>query len=195
MLQGDSWLIRRRYREFRELHDHLKLKYPDILPQIPGKRLWGNSDPDFVKERQEGLQRYMDNLLDMEPECSTKFFRLFLEIRDAPKDSRRPSDGSSHRSTPITAPTLHINHPPTPTIQDKKLIFQEVQDALFDLSATPTLLEPAEVDQRHAKYSELFNRYVASARFKAYSAPAPISPVSALNQKFDVPEGVLVNLK
>ena len=32
--KGESWLIRRRYREFRDLHDHLKLKYGDSLPNV-----------------------------------------------------------------------------------------------------------------------------------------------------------------
>jgi hypothetical protein len=55
-----SWLVRRRYKEFRELHDHLKLKYPERIPAIPGKKLWGNQDPDFVRQRQDQLQVYMN---------------------------------------------------------------------------------------------------------------------------------------
>ncbi|KAF4704533.1 hypothetical protein FOZ62_007722, partial [Perkinsus olseni] len=30
---GDKWTVSRRYREIRELHDHLKLKYPDRIPK------------------------------------------------------------------------------------------------------------------------------------------------------------------
>ena len=197
--EGDSWLIRRRYREFRELHDHLKLKYPDSLPsvslnpllslyiQIPGKRLWGNQDPDFVKERQDGLQRYMDSLLDIEPECSTKFFRLFLEIRDAPKQPRQ-SDRPSGPSAPSIAEA------PAPPSDDRKRIFQEVQEALFDLSAAPTLLEPAEVQQRHQRYLEIFNRCVASSEgtLAPYVAPAPVLPAVASPKP--QPQGVIVNL-
>lgn len=55
-----SWLVRRRYKEYRELHDHLKLKYPERMPSIPGKKLWGNQDPDFVRQRQDQLQVYMN---------------------------------------------------------------------------------------------------------------------------------------
>ena len=38
------------YREIRELHDHLKLKYPDRIPPIPPKRIFGNNDPAYITD-------------------------------------------------------------------------------------------------------------------------------------------------
>ena len=136
--RGESWLIRRRYREFRDLHDHLKLKYGENLPQIPGKRLWGNQDPSFVQERQEGLQRYLDGVLALEPDCSTKYLRRFLEIRDQP------------RSPTAVAPATAT------TIDEKKNVFKTCQEALFDLSASPTLIDPAEAEQLRLRYAEIW---------------------------------------
>lgn len=34
LANGDKWTVSRRYREIRELHDHLKLKYPDRIPKV-----------------------------------------------------------------------------------------------------------------------------------------------------------------
>ncbi|KAF4654844.1 hypothetical protein FOZ61_007994 [Perkinsus olseni] len=77
---GDKWTVSRRYREIRELHDHLKLKYPDRIPKIPGKKLWGTMDPHFIEERQRGLQAYMDGVLAIEPDVRTRVLQKFLGV-------------------------------------------------------------------------------------------------------------------
>lgn len=53
---NQSWELTKRYREIRELHEHLKLRYPDKIPTFPGKRIFNSLDPEFVRERQRGLQ-------------------------------------------------------------------------------------------------------------------------------------------
>ena len=130
----------------------------------------------------------MDTLLDIEPECTTKFFRLFLEIRDAPKQTRQP-DRPSGPSAPSVSTEI-----PAPLADDRKRIFQEVQEALFDLSAAPTLLEPAEVQQRHQRYVEIFNRCMTSSpgNLAPYVAPSPVLP--AVSSPKPQPQGVIVNL-
>ncbi|EER17323.1 Sorting nexin-22, putative [Perkinsus marinus ATCC 50983] len=80
LANGDKWTVSRRYREIRELHDHLKLKYPDRIPKIPSKKLWGTMDPQFIEERQKGLQAYMDGVLAIEPDVRTRVLQKFLEV-------------------------------------------------------------------------------------------------------------------
>ena len=77
-------VLRRRYCEFRTLHEHLKLKYPAEVPRFPGRRLIGNSDPQFLKRRQAELQRYLAGILLLEPECRTRTLANFLECAHAP---------------------------------------------------------------------------------------------------------------
>ena len=63
---GSSWDIQRRYREFRELHDSLFSFYGEALPEMPGKRIFGNQDPTFVIERQVALESYLQRVLQLE---------------------------------------------------------------------------------------------------------------------------------
>ena len=119
----------------------------------------------------------MNSLLDLEPECSTKFFRRFLEIRDGTSKPAKPFERPSGPSSPIISSDMAFS-----PSEDRKRIFQEVQGALFDLSANPSLLEPAEVEQRHARYVEIFNLCVAESRgqFTPYHPPEPIPARAAI---------------
>ena len=74
----------------RELHEHLKLKYPEKIPAFPGKRLFGNSDPAFIRQRQAGLQVYLNECLRIEPDCRTPVFARFLEIPARPVQQNFP---------------------------------------------------------------------------------------------------------
>ena len=44
----------------------LKRDFPnDLLPKLPRKKLWGdNFDPDFIKQRRQGLQQYIQQVLN-----------------------------------------------------------------------------------------------------------------------------------
>lgn len=174
-----SWLVRRRYREFRDLHDHLKLKYPDRVPAVPGKKLWGNQDPDFVRQRQDQLQVYMNGILALEPDCRTRVLQRFLEIK-------KPSSGGSPLiSSPQGAPSMTSvsqqsapqpvlpSSRPSPQVataspeaanrglsKQKQLeelnkAVQTFQKEAFDLSIAPALLDAGEYAARSRRYNEI----------------------------------------
>eukprot|EP00921_Rhytidocystis_pertsovi_P022936 GHVQ01036539.1.p1 GENE.GHVQ01036539.1~~GHVQ01036539.1.p1 ORF type:complete len:250 (+),score=30.52 GHVQ01036539.1:263-1012(+) len=83
-----SWFVNKRYREIRELHDHMKLVYPEHLSWFPAKRLFRNMDSAFVEQRQRDLQKYMTMLLSYEPLCTWRVLREFLNI--SPPISAQP---------------------------------------------------------------------------------------------------------
>ena len=173
---GESWLIRRRYSEFRELHDHLRLKYGEQLPPIPGKRLWGNQDPAFVKERQDGLQRYMDGVLQLDPECRTKFLRRFLEIREAQGLLSAAVPAGSSKMSPIATSSAGGPPPLTSTwsagsaasAEAKRRAIATCEERLFNLSTSVARIDAAEEAQRRKKYKELFSRLDESIKLPAY---------------------------
>lgn len=54
----------RRFSDFEWLHERLRLVYHGIiLPPLPPKRLVKNVDKDFIRERMDGLGRYMARLV------------------------------------------------------------------------------------------------------------------------------------
>merc|ERR1711972_267571 len=59
--------------------------YNDMqLPELPGKKLFKNHDPDFIASRKKGLEAYMNALIQIELEAKksirTTALRDFLEI-------------------------------------------------------------------------------------------------------------------
>merc|ERR1711933_632369 len=74
----ESWNLKKRYKELRDLHDQLRFRYSDSLPPFPGKRLWGNQDPAFIASRQVALQQYLDGVLKLEREVRTPALLQFL---------------------------------------------------------------------------------------------------------------------
>ena len=165
-----SWLVRRRYREFRELHDHLKLKYPDRIPSMPGKKLWGNQDPEFVRQRQDQLQYYMNGVLSLEPDCRTRVLQRFLEIKKISGGSpviEHPSSPPRHPAPSTNVPSVssssQVPQTSQPAVSQQKVtsaaelqsVVSELESKIFDLSVTPTLLDAGEYEQRRKKYAEI----------------------------------------
>lgn len=150
---SSSWLVRRRYREFRDLHDNLKMKYGDRVPPVPGKKMWGNQDPDFVRQRQDQLQVYMNKILAIEPDCRTRVLQQFLEIK-------RPGTVAT---TPVPAASPTRRPGVSPAIPQAELgnILAELERTIFDLSSTPALIDQQEYETRRKKYDEILSSWTA----------------------------------
>ena len=182
-----SWLVRRRYREFRELHDHLKLKYPDRIPSVPGKKLWGNQDPAFVRQRQDQLQVYMNGVLSLEPDCRTRVLQRFLEIKkpsggtpvvepqtSAPSTSRPPVAQPAPPQV-VAAPVAQPNYK-----EEMNRIISELQSRVFDLSVTPVLLDTVEYNARKSRYDHLIATATVPPMSKKPSGPSTNSPYESV---------------
>lgn len=57
-----KWRISHRYSDFAQLHATLKVVTPAV-PQLPPKKMFGNTDRDFINERKVALQKYLEILL------------------------------------------------------------------------------------------------------------------------------------
>nr|XP_028578107.1 kinesin-like protein KIF16B isoform X5 [Podarcis muralis] len=53
----ETWTVFRRYSRFREMHQTLKLKYPELaMLEFPPKKLFGNKDERVIAERRNHLE-------------------------------------------------------------------------------------------------------------------------------------------
>lgn len=50
-----KWTVNHRYSDFAQLHAALKVGTL-VLPQLPPKKVFGNTDRDFINERKVALQ-------------------------------------------------------------------------------------------------------------------------------------------
>ncbi|KAI9915654.1 hypothetical protein PsorP6_007042 [Peronosclerospora sorghi] len=59
---GATWVIYRRYQQFKELHDRLRPMGVRV-PLLPPKKLLGSFEPDFIAKRQSDLADWLRSLL------------------------------------------------------------------------------------------------------------------------------------
>lgn len=81
-----SWTVRRRYKQFVELHDKLVNGHGIAYDILPPKKVIGNRDEEFIKKRQIKLQKYLIHVLyhfkqiDNVPQIMPKVLALFLDF-------------------------------------------------------------------------------------------------------------------
>ncbi|KAK7070621.1 hypothetical protein SK128_003904 [Halocaridina rubra] len=72
------WVVRHRYSDFAQLHASLK-SCIGVLPVLPPKKVFGNTDRDFINERKAALQKYLEELLASELIGGSLPVRQFLD--------------------------------------------------------------------------------------------------------------------
>ena len=59
------WVVKKRYSEFRSLHQHLERDFGRVAlqrAQLPGKKMFGSLSHSVVEKRRQELQRYLNGL-------------------------------------------------------------------------------------------------------------------------------------
>mmetsp|Transcript_101945 Transcript_101945/g.161131 ORF Transcript_101945/g.161131 Transcript_101945/m.161131 type:complete len:245 (-) Transcript_101945:43-777(-) len=134
--EGQTWNIQKRYRELRDLYDVLKETYGERLPQFPGKRIFGNSDPAFIAARQMQLQQFLDGVLKLERDIRTPVLRQFL---GGPQQREEQNQERQY-----------------------KMILDEMGSKLLNLALPPPVLDDTEVQQRLKTYAQAMKLHVLS---------------------------------
>ncbi|GAA5906735.1 hypothetical protein JCM8208_006373 [Rhodotorula glutinis] len=74
-----GWIVTRRYSEFSALYGKLKDKYVAArYLDFPSKRLVGIWSKEFIEQRREGLERYLQALIRIPVICRSSELRAFL---------------------------------------------------------------------------------------------------------------------
>ncbi|KAL5259857.1 hypothetical protein ACHWQZ_G010094 [Mnemiopsis leidyi] len=86
---GAKWYVLRRYKEFYDLYQTLRSSYPQEMSNIklPGKKVFGNFDPAFIKQRAEGLNDFGSLLFENDKLKSCKEVQRFFGIDKQPVDA------------------------------------------------------------------------------------------------------------
>ncbi|KAH8808421.1 PXA domain-containing protein [Xylogone sp. PMI_703] len=74
-----TWTVTRRYSEFHELHQRLRVKYPSVRNlDFPRRRVVLKLQNDFLHKRRIGLENYLRELLLLPDVCRSRELRAFL---------------------------------------------------------------------------------------------------------------------
>lgn len=78
---GNKWFVFRRYNEFSKLLEILKRQYPHVPLKLPGKKLFGsNFSSDFIKNRRQGLNDFVQRLVSEPCLLESSEVREFLNV-------------------------------------------------------------------------------------------------------------------
>ncbi|KAE9377152.1 hypothetical protein N431DRAFT_555406 [Stipitochalara longipes BDJ] len=74
-----TWTITRRYSEFHELHQRLRMKYPSVRNlDFPRRRMVMKLQSDFLHKRRLALEKYLREILLLPEVCRSRELRAFL---------------------------------------------------------------------------------------------------------------------
>ncbi|CAL5873491.1 uncharacterized protein PFLUO_LOCUS7770 [Penicillium psychrofluorescens] len=90
-----SWAVARRYSEFHELHQKLRMSYPSVRDlEFPRRRVVLKLQKEFLQKRRLALEAYLQKLLLLPKVCRSRDLRAFLSQR-----AILPRNESSARSS------------------------------------------------------------------------------------------------
>jgi hypothetical protein len=106
--KSETWIVERRYHEFRDLHnklikEHKKLKTD--LPPLPPKKIFGKMSQDVIDERKRRLVDYLNMLLiHVKPtHCETLNEFLCREKQDLEEWEKSVAAGQSSSGATVTS--------------------------------------------------------------------------------------------
>ncbi|KAF0755665.1 nischarin [Aphis craccivora] len=78
---GDvTWTVQKRYKEFLELHKKLVNEHTVTKDILPGKKIIGNKEPNFIEKRRVGLEIYLQTVLSFLQKSMPEELLEFLEF-------------------------------------------------------------------------------------------------------------------
>ena len=104
--QGLSWVVSRRYSEFTTLYERLNAASVQEVPELPGKRFFGNMSTECVESRRVGLEKFLQVLCSWGGSVSPAtngldVFLSFIEATPAELALRRQAQQLRERMTAV----------------------------------------------------------------------------------------------
>lgn len=99
-----SWAVARRYSEFHELHQKLRMSYPSVrLLEFPRRRVVMKLQKEFLQKRRQALEVYLQKLLLLPEVCRSRDLRAFLSQRAIlPRDEASARNGEGETKDLVT---------------------------------------------------------------------------------------------
>ncbi|KKA27457.1 hypothetical protein TD95_005000 [Thielaviopsis punctulata] len=97
-----TWEVIRRYSEFHELHQKLRSRYPSVRTlDFPRRRVVMKFQADFLRKRQQALEKYLREVLQLPDVCRSRELRAFLS-QSAVGGGAEQNGKTSHKKDMIT---------------------------------------------------------------------------------------------
>ncbi|XP_064487000.1 serine/threonine-protein kinase Sgk1-like isoform X2 [Ornithodoros turicata] len=106
-MDNHTWFVLRRYTDFSRLLDIIKKQYPGVALKLPGKKLFGNNfSPEFIRSRRQGLDEFVQKLVNDEKLLQLEEVRTFLNMDKNISEAHEDDDSPG---TPTTEPPEKVD--------------------------------------------------------------------------------------
>ena len=95
--QEMKWLVNRRYSDFDWLRNTLKKFFPRyVIPPLPNKKMGARRfDQDFIEKRMKFLQKFIDEVINVETFKASEALVCFLKMNDREQFDRKMKEMNS----------------------------------------------------------------------------------------------------
>ncbi|KAJ5587913.1 uncharacterized protein N7459_003678 [Penicillium hispanicum] len=99
-----SWVVARRYSEFHELHQKLRMSYLSVRHlEFPRRRVVMKLQREFLQKRRLALEAYLQQLLLLPEVCRSRDLRAFLSQRAIlPREDTNPRNSEGETKDLVT---------------------------------------------------------------------------------------------
>jgi len=198
--------VERRFKHFAWLHSRLTEQFPCvIIPPIPEKQVQGRFDGDFIENRRQKLERFLNRVARHPVMGSSSVFRHFLTVGDhkAWKSGKRDAEQAAHNSKFLNDVMLEEptpgNAPDFIATCKRHTAWLDKQMAGLMLQCEDLLKHRVLISESYDKFSERFKRCADPTVFQESERPAyepwwddgtPNALTSVLNTLGTVGEGI-----
>jgi PX domain len=107
-----NWKVKHRYSDFHNLHENLSKCYTK-LPKVPGKTFFAVTSESKIEKRQQELERYLTELVELDLLMSNVYSCKFFQIEDHfPEYFCRPPEVLAEYETVRNLTFTDVNYEP-----------------------------------------------------------------------------------
>lgn len=97
-MPATAWSVSRRYNEFHQLHQRLRMRYASVRAlDFPRRRMVMKFQNEFIQRRKAALEKYICALLQLPDVCHSRDLRAFLSRSNMQAASGVPDDNEDRR--------------------------------------------------------------------------------------------------
>lgn len=184
LANSESWIFESRYRHMLDLHNQIAESSQAKLPTFPPKKWPGNTNPDFISQRQKSLENYFNNLLKVVniekiPTLKQFLYQSYKKKKEQNESAPAPPAEIPKKEKPLPMKNKEEEKEAPINTFSMKTHFEKIVEGSKFVDLTDAINSPEEDEVKEKK-----------DKFKALNYNLKITPP----KKQPLPEGKMGNL-
>ena len=149
IISRETWIIKDRYKNLRNIHKKLKSSFNSPLPDFPRKKWPGNLEPSFISQRQKHLENYLNLIL------SDKTISNFPNLTAYLFKERKSDESKINEKSELTKNNFKNSFKLNKFNNGGFKIIDELNKKFLDLTVVLNLPEEDEIKKKKNLYEKI----------------------------------------